>query len=363
MSQVKKVLVISTMYPSEEHPSFGIFVKNQVELLREKGYFVDVLAIKRPESGKANIIRKYLSWLLEACFHLIRKGVHYDVVHAHYVFPSGWLALIFKRIFAAKFVVTAHGGDLNKMAHLHPWIFKQTKRILTKADEIIVVGEDLKSQVINDYSISEQKVTLLNMGVNRAIFKPAPQHEARAKLQLSQDKKIIVYVGNLIEKKGIKELITAFQNIKPKGKLELHLVGPNREPQFLSEVRSKISSERVNAIKFHPATNQQHIAKWLQAADVFVLPSHIEGFGLSALEAMACHTPVVGSSVGGLKYLLADNAGLAVEPKNTKALEQALHHVLNNERLRGKLIKNGAKKAEQFDQSRLLESLITLYQK
>lgn len=361
MSQVKKVLVISTMYPSKEHPSFGVFVKNQVELLRGKGYFVDVLAIKRPESGKANVIRKYLSWVLEACFHLIRKGNQYDVIHAHYVFPSGWLALVYKRIFNAKFVVTVHGGDLNKMAHLHPWISKQTKRILTKADEIIVVGEELKSQVINDYSVSERKVTLLNMGVNRKIFKPAPQHEVRPKLHLKQDTKVIVYVGNLIEKKGIKELISAFQNLTPKGRLELHLIGPNREPKFLQELRSKILSENADTIKFHPATNQQRIANWLQAADVFVLPSHIEGFGLSALEAMACQTPVVGSSVGGLKFLLANNAGLAVEPKNSKALEQALHLVLNSERLRGKLIKNGAEKAEQFDQDKLLETLITLY--
>jgi len=156
-----KVLVISTMYPSKTHPSFGVFVRNQVELLRTRGYHVDVLAIKNPKMGKANVIQKYACWFLKGLYLFLLKGRSYSVVHAHYIFPSGWLALQFKRFFKAKMIITAHGGDVDKMAQLHPFLYQQTKRILEKTDEVIVVGEVLREKVTTEFNITSDKVTLL----------------------------------------------------------------------------------------------------------------------------------------------------------------------------------------------------------
>lgn len=361
LSTNKKILVISTMYPSGKHPSFGIFVKNQVELLRKKGFNVDVIAIKNPKMGKANVIKKYSQLFINVVSVLLSKGRSYDIVHAHYIFPSGWLALLFKQLCNAKIVVTVHGGDIDKMARIHPLIYQKTKQTLSKADEVIVVGEELRDKVRTEFGIPNHKITLLNMGVNRMIFSPISKKVAKKELGLPIDEKIILYVGNLIYQKGIAELVTAFQEIQVSDRISLHLIGAKKEPEFLADLQKEIRDQQMEKVIFHQAKDQKEIARWLSAADVFVLPSHIEGFGLTALEAMACHTPVIGSKVGGLAYLLDGKAGMAVKPKSPNDLKIALMKVLKDQKLREELVNNGMKKVQKYDQQRLIKSLISIY--
>ncbi|CQR46191.1 Putative teichuronic acid biosynthesis glycosyltransferase TuaC [Paraliobacillus sp. PM-2] len=360
----QNILVISTMYPTKQHTSFGIFVKNQVEQLRNQGFFVDVLAIKEPKMGKTKVIKKYSKWLMKAILVCLKKRNKYSVIHAHYVFPSGWIGLWFKRWFKAKLIVTAHGGDIDKMAHLHPWIFKQTKRILQQADEVIVVGEGLKQSILNQFDIPKRNIHVMNMGVNRSIFRPMPQQEAKTTLQLDREQKIILYVGNLIEAKGMIELVQAYDQLKTSDpNLALHLIGAKKDPSFYKKLTHRIDQQKIKHVTFHSAMSQKEIATWMAAADVFVLPSHMEGFGLAALEAMACHTPVVGTSVGGLRVLLDGGAGLAVSPKQKDQLAQGLKQALYNQSLRQKMIYHGDKKAQQNNQERLIQSLITIYRR
>ena len=85
------------------------------------------------------------------------------------------------------------------------------------------------------------------------------------------------------------------------------------------------------------------------------------GFGLAALEAMATHTPVVGTDVGGLAYLLADEAGLIVPPHQPQALGDAINKLIQDQALRERLIKNGEEKANQYDQDKVIAKLIQLY--
>ena len=107
----QRVLVITNMYPTSEHKSFGIFVKNQVDALKKRQVHVDVIAVTNPKSGKVNVIKKYSAWFIKTILNLVTKGKTYDVIHAHYVFPSGFLGLLFKKLFGIRLVVTAHGGD------------------------------------------------------------------------------------------------------------------------------------------------------------------------------------------------------------------------------------------------------------
>lgn len=354
----KRILLISTMYPSNKHPSFGIFIKNQVKELENNGYKIDLLVIKDPRMGKINVLKKYSAWFLKWLYYFLFKGKRYDLVHAHYVFPSGFLAMIIKRFYNIPFIVTAHGGDIDKMAQKNEQINTYTKKILHAANYVIAVGELLRDKIINEYQVSDTKIKVMNMGVNRDIFFPQPKEHCREKLGLSKEKKILLFVGNIIEQKGVNELLLAYEELSRED-TELHLVGAIKQPAFLRRIEPVI---RRNNIQIHPPATQKEVACWMNAADILVIPSYIEGFGLVALEAMACQTPVIGTRVGGLQFLLGKDAGVLVEPKNAPQLKLKIEEVLNNQELQQRTVLNGEKKVDENDQNKLIQHLISIYQ-
>lgn len=363
MMKRKNILVISNMYPTEEHKSFGIFVKNQVEALRHSGVQADVLAVKDPSGGKPAVLKKYGKWFASTLSNLLVKGRGYGVVHAHYVFPSGMLALMYKKIFGARMIVTAHGGDIDKMARKNDRLFSWTKKIMQEADEVIAVGIELKAAIESEFGIPSEKVTLLNMGVNRDVFRQKDTLEAKREIGLPEEEKAIVFTGNLIRQKGLKELVQAVSKLRSGGeKLKLYLIGPAKDARFLQELKEDIKQLGAEEYIVFPGVKpQKEIAIWMAAADVFVLPSHIEGFGLVALEAMSCGTPVVGTNVGGLKHLLTDDSGCIVKVQNAEDLHQGINKVIQDCDYRSRLIDNGIHKAEENDQKYIIEKLLTLY--
>lgn len=363
MKHDKKILVITNMYPTQNHKSFGIFIKNQVEALRKRGLHIDVSAITNPKSGKVNVITKYSAWMLHTFFLLLVKGKSYQLVHAHYTFPSGFLAILFKKLFGCRMVVTAHGGDIDKMARKSDRLFQLTKKILHTADHVIAVGEELREKIVDEFSVPAEKVSIINMGVNREIFKPYGKRKTREELGISAEEKVILFVGNILEQKGVLQLVDAFTAIRGQDdRVTLRIIGAEKDYFFKKKLDEMIAEGNLQeSVQFLGVMEQREIARWMCAADCLVLPSHIEGFGLVALEAMACGTPVVGSDAGGLKYLLQDGAGITVPVKNSQELAHSLSFVLSSKDKRDVLIKNGMKKAEENDQERMLNRVVEVY--
>ena len=359
----QRVLVITNMYPTSEHKSFGIFVKNQVDALKKRQVHVDVIAVTNPKSGKVNVIKKYSAWFIKTILNLVTKGKTYDVIHAHYVFPSGFLGLLFKKLFGIRLVVTAHGGDIDKMAKKSRRLFKLTEFILHEADHVIAVGEELHEQIITTFSVDQRKVSIINMGVNREVFKPHDQGKARMLCGIAEHEKVILFVGNILQQKGISELIDAIDLIhQSEPSVRLYLIGAEKSPSFKHQLERVIKDNQLeNIVQFLGTKEQPVIAKWMSAADCVVLPSYMEGFGLVALEAMACETPVVGTNVGGLKYLLADGAGVISPVKNSVELANSILYILSSEKERNKIIRNGIIKAEENDQERMLNRVMDVY--
>ncbi|SDH18839.1 Glycosyltransferase involved in cell wall bisynthesis [Alteribacillus persepolensis] len=357
-----RILVISNMYPSHEAPTFGIFVKNQVEALVKQGNHVDVAAITNPKMGKKNVLHKYSTWLLQAGRGLLARKSSYDIVHAHYAFPSGMMARWFKRRFNIPYVVTCHGGDLNKMAKKGRFFRKQTERILQEASHVIAVGRDLEEQVIHDFHVPKDKVSVFSMGVDQNVFHPRGS-SVRSQLELSDNQKHVLYVGNIIEEKGIADLVEALALLRQHvPEVILHVVGQPKQAEYFASLTRRIETLQLSGhIHFHGAKPQSEVADWMSAADVFVLPSHTEGFGLVAVEAMACATPVVGTEVGGLTHLLSDGAGVAAEPKNPSSLADSIEQVLSNDVLRQRLIKAGQQKAAANDAEQITKNVLSIY--
>lgn len=325
---MRRVAVFSNMYPSERHPTFGIFVKNQVELLRSKGLEVDVIAIDEPGKGKVATLKKYMTWFLRSIGFLLKNKKQVSLTHAHYAFPTGVLSLMGKRLFGIPYVVTVHGGDIDKMAAKNERIAKSTRNILQKADAVIVVGERLKRDVIDHFGVKEENVHVMSMGVNTDIFSPLPKEEARKELNIPSNEKLLLFVGNMIEAKGVLDLVDAFKEVqRDHPEAALHLIGSSKDEGFMEILAKRLLSNDVRISHQEPLP-QKEIAKWIAAADVFVLPSHHEGFGLVALEAMAVGTTVVGTDVGGLSFLLGNEAGILVAPKNPNSLATGLKQAL-----------------------------------
>ncbi|CAM3264690.1 glycosyltransferase [Filibacter tadaridae] len=360
---MKKIVVFSNMYPSKQHPTFGLFVKNQVDLLQSAGQAVDVIAIDNPDKGKLTALKKYMSWFLRSCIYMLKNRKQLALTHAHYAFPTGVLSLVGKKMLGIPYVVTVHGGDIDKMAAKNVRIRNFTRKILQQGEAVIVVGEKLKNDVILRFGVPESKVHILSMGVNTTIFKPAAKKEVREELNLSIEEKVILFVGNVIKAKGLLELVEAFEMVKSTTpNAALYLVGSQKDTAFVEELQSFIQERKVEGIHFKSAVGQADLARWMSAADIVALPSHHEGFGLVALEAMATGTKVVATDVGGLSYLLSDGAGILVEPKNTVSLAEGLKKALDPTMLSiNEVAVQQRVTANSFDS--ILQALLSIYHK
>ena len=357
---MKKVLVISNMYPTQAHISYGIFVKNQVEQLEAQGIETLLAVNADPAKGKLNVLKKYASWMLGAVSLAKKHKRDLSMTHAHYVFPSGLISLYLKKRFNIPYVVTAHGGDINKMAKKNEQIRKMSSSILQNASHVIAVGEELAATIERDFGVTKDKLSVMSMGIDRTIFKqPEDKQQVQQSLGMDPSKKNFLFVGNVIQEKGVEELVVAFNDIaKNDSSTALYIVGSTKDQGFFEKIKPLIQNNK--SITFVNPMPQPELVRYFQAADVFVLPSYIEGLGLVALEAMACGTPVIASNVGGLHYMLKDGAGQLVEPKNSADLTSAFQKALN-----GELQSNEAEVTrllELHDSKRIIEKLIAIYE-
>lgn len=360
-NEMRKIVVFSNMYPSMQHPTYGLFVKNQVGLLQSAGLDVDVVAIQNPGKGKIQALKKYMTWFFRSVLYMMKNRKKLSLTHAHYAFPTGIISLIGKKMFGIPYVVTVHGGDIDKMAARSQRIADMTKNILRQAESVIVVGDKLREDVINNFDVPEANVHVMSMGVDTSIFNYVAKVEAREKLTLPIEEKILIFVGNVIQAKGLLELVEAFDSLKMSfPDSSLYVIGSQKDGQFFEELRSFIREKDVEDIHFKEPLGQADLALWMSAADALVLPSYHEGFGLVALEAMSAGTKVVATDVGGLSYLLKDRAGILVEPKNPDSLAKGLWSALDeNSNVIDETIVQA--KISQHSYETILEDLLSIY--
>ncbi|MDL4838888.1 glycosyltransferase [Aquibacillus rhizosphaerae] len=358
-----KILILSNMYPSDNYPTFGIFVKKQVDQLEERGWVSNIISIRDPRTDKFHVLKKYFLWMLKAFFHILFKGNWYKVVHVHYVFPAGIFGLMAKRLWKRRLIVTVHGGDIDKMARKSERIFNLTRTILHEADQVICVGYGLYQDLLNDFHVKEDKISMLSMGVDQNTFQVRDKQAIKKKLDVPEDEKIILFVGNIIKEKGVLELLEAFQGIyQNNSKVRLHIVGPYKNKSFFDQVQEKIKRLDIEEqVVFHGVLSPEEVAYWMNASEMLVLPSWMEGFGLVALEAMSSGIPVVGSDVGGLSILLGDNCGVKFPVKNSDQLANSITNILNDDKRADQLIENGLHRAREHNSDTLLNKVISIY--
>ncbi|MFB2623898.1 MULTISPECIES: glycosyltransferase family 4 protein [Methanothermobacter] len=360
---VQRVLVISNMYPGKENVSFGSFIRVHVDAFKR---YTDVeqfvVANTDQRKGKVRLICKYTSLLIRSIWSSISK--RFDVIHAHYAFPTGFIGLMCHWITRKPLVITVHGGDINNLAKKNRLLFKVTAFVLRRAAAVIAVSTDIRNKLVTEFNVDENRVHIINMGVNREIFRPMGKSETRQKLGLNNDKRIILFVGNIIPRKGVLYLLEAMRNVDA-ADVQCIVLGAPVDTGYMNRL-TEITGSLDADVRFMEPVPYEEVALWMNAADIFVLPSLEEPFGLVALEALACGTPTIATSVGGLREFVRDSeTGYSVPPRDSAAIAEKINHILDpDNREEVEVVRErGLGVADSFSTEKQVRRILEVYRK
>jgi glycosyltransferase involved in cell wall biosynthesis len=193
---------------------------------------------------------------------------------------------------------------------------------------VIAVSQDLADTVVR-MGVHPDRVLPVYDGIDPDVFHPGPKAAARARLGLEPDQRRLLFIGNFYPVKGADVLLHACHRLRQRGlAFEVDLVGQGPEGEALRALVRRLGLDGV--VGFRGAMPQAELADWYRAADVFVLPSHSEGVPNVLLEAMACHTPYVATSVGGIPEIHVPRVGRLVPPNDPSALATGLADELSS---------------------------------
>jgi teichuronic acid biosynthesis glycosyltransferase TuaC len=334
-----KVLLFSTLYPSQVRPVHGIFVETRMrELLKTGEVEVKVVApvpwfpLKAARFGEyaklavtprheqrhgvevfhpryllppkvgMNVAPYTLALgALPTLRHLIADGFDFDLIDAHYYYPDGVAAMLLARWLKKPFVVTARGTDLNLIPD-YPWPRSLILKTAEAAHASIGVCRALMD-ALAAMGADPTKLHTLSNGVDLVRFVPEDRQAARERLGLKQQGRYLIAVGHLIERKGQHIAIEALTRLP---NVHLLLVGDGEERDRLRSLVNRLGlADRVH---FAGACPQEDLKWWYSAADASLLCSSREGWANVLLESMACGTPVIATSIWGTPEVVSDPA-------------------------------------------------------
>jgi D-inositol-3-phosphate glycosyltransferase len=288
----------------------------------------------------------------------LTRDVDYDLIHAHY-WLSGVVGLTLRERWGVPMLQMFHTlGDLKnrvarRAADLEPAVrLGEEARVIASADRLVAASVAERAYLVRHAGADPERIAVVPCGVDTQLFSPGDAGETRAALGLSADP-LILYVGRLAPIKGLETLLDALALLARRGRrVRLVVVGGDAdEPQDGHEagLRARIKTLGIgDLVSFAGPQPQETLRTHYVAADVTVLPSHYESFGMVALEAMACGSPVVASRVGGLTTTVRDGVtGFLVAEGDVNALAGRLETLLGDADLRWRLGREGVRWAAQ----------------
>lgn len=308
------------------------------------------------------------------------KNIHYDLIHSHY-WMSGLAAIELSQTWNIPFLHMFHTLVLmkNRIAQTPQEMEGEyrilgEKKVISKANRIIAATLAEKSQLEFLYKAPSSKISVIPPGVDTRHFYPIPKDEAKEVVGVPEDSHTILFVGRIEPLKGIDKLIQAIAIIQKNGELRccphnLVIIGgePNAKPEEMNAEMARLQDmvEDLgieNFVIFLGKQDQQLLPYYYSASEIVVMPSHYESFGMVALEAMACGTPVVASQVGGLAFLVRDGeTGFVVPGNDVQMLAKRLVELIKDKDLRNKLGNKSAEYAQLYAWEIISEKMIEVY--
>jgi D-inositol-3-phosphate glycosyltransferase len=282
------------------------------------------------------VVYSYLADLLgELEAFTDRNGLRYDLIHSHY-WLSGWLGRCVQRSWDVPHIMMFHtlGAVKNAIGmgedepELRIWAEKQLAK---DCHRIIAATEGEKEDLIRYCGASPETISVIPCGVNLDLFQPVDKEVARRQLGLDSDA-IILFVGRIDPLKGIDRLLMAMTYLERRQGARLVIVGGDDDSEAELERLRRLTRELhiQDSVTFAGPVGHEELPSYYSAAQVCVIPSYHETFGLVALESLACGTPVVAAAVGGIETVVRqDQTGYVVRDNTPLRLADSIAAVLS----------------------------------
>ncbi|MBM3267209.1 MAG: glycosyltransferase [Candidatus Sericytochromatia bacterium] len=348
-----------------------VFTRSQAgELVRERALFPGVRLVSVPCGPEGYVPRDALfaelpEFVRHAADWVKRHGVRYRALHSNY-WLSGWVGMRLAGLWKTPQTHTFHSLGRVKYAALGAAIPHRGRirlgveeAIASTATALVATTQDEAEKLRHSYQASAP-IALIPCGFDAERFRPLDRAQCRQDLGLPADAPILLYVGRFVKEKGVETLIRAAAVLRLEHPVHLVLVGGYQEGGA-DEAEYRRVRDLISALGLGPATtfagavDHGGLAAYYAAADVTVVPSHYEAFGMVAIEAMACGCPVVASAAGGLAANILDGrTGLLATPRDVPAFTHAIARVLAVPGLARKLARSALVRAHrEFDWARV----------
>jgi len=292
-----------------------------------------------------------------------REPGHFDLVHSHY-WLSGQVGTVARERWNVPLVHTMHtmakvknamlaeGDDAEPIGRIYG-----EEEIVRLADRLIANTMEERRELIEMYDAEPEHVAVVHPGVDLEVFRAGRQAEARAALGVPDDAALLLFAGRIQPLKAPDVVLEAAARMlhddpELRQRLVVAIVGGASgsgldRPTALTDLSARLGIQDV--VRFVPTVTQQDLADWYAAASVVCVPSYNESFGLVAIEAQACGTPVVAARVGGLSTAVSDGvSGILVDGHDPADYAAALHPLLTDPELREAMSQKAVRHAESF---------------
>ncbi len=384
-----KVLHISHTYPLNEDSGITPFIHHIARETSSQGYEVHVLVPEHDQlesfdsvhmhtfrysdrqsieyksiaTQKEDIAAREVAKFVFHCFDAARQldSEHdFDIVHAHWTIPAGIPAFLLRLFRRKKLVVHTHGRDVYNIPEIgydvpSDWKARFVlKNVLSRADHVVSNSENCFSYA-QQVGAKEETGTVIPYGVDLNTFSPEQSSESLRDRFCNDDELLLLYVGDLIYRKGVQDLIRAVKQVDVP--IRLVIIGDGDYRDTLEELAQ--DADNITFLGFKP---HDELPPYMATADALVVPSLIEAFGIVNIEALASGTPVIGAETGGIQDIITDNVGRLFEPGNTEELQGKIQE-LSDDAVRERLSGNARNRAEtQYNWEVFGEKLDDVYQ-
>ncbi|WP_409291946.1 teichuronic acid biosynthesis protein TuaC [Peribacillus sp. SCS-37] len=351
-----KALWITSAYPSEIQPGSGVFHETQAKALTKLGVEVSVvcpvpkrisslLPLKERYRELGEIPKEYirngirvlrpeytalpgqLRWaqpgkrIAEAVYRTgIIEELEPDLIHAHFAMPSGGAARLLSKRTGLPWLLTLHGSDVNVYPHYSRSARAAFIHSMRDAHSVLSVGGRLREKAL---SISGRDSSILPLGVDLARFQTTSEPKAvtKKRLRLPADKKIVLFAGRLTREKGVFELADSLKRLRADTAVVFAGAGP-------AAARLREYPEFGDRLFLTGEVENREIRDYMNASDVFALPSYTEGMPTVVIEALALKLPVAATLVGSLPELFGKYSRLLFEPRQEDQLAERITEYL-----------------------------------
>ena len=392
---IERIAVVSVHGCPDAQPGtrdaggMNVYIRKVAQELSDRGVFVDVFSRNHdaevpttvqlaerarvvhvdagdPSDEKAELSRHLPDFVLAVLDYTREHGLTYDVVHSHY-WLSGLATTLLARRWGIPHVTTFHTlAEIKKRARAGEDEPEERsvgeERVIRTADAIVAFSRHESNAMVRFYDAGPDKIEVIPCGVDVDLFRPVDRREARQKLGIGEDG-VVLFVGRLEPLKGVDILLRAVAQLERADTTKTVIVGGDQADAEMARLRALCSDLGIaERVSFLGRMAQQELPLYYSAADVSVIPSYYESFGLVALESMACGTPVIASRVGGLPTIVKDGLnGYLVPWRCPEPFADGLDVLLGNAAIRQAMSDASRQTALSMSWATVVDSLLNTY--